>query len=63
MPTVRSSRCWLVDSKRVGAVDDVWPSLRKYFQRVWERGGQEGCAQRGVSQGAGAARARPMYGK
>jgi glutathione S-transferase len=25
---------------------DSWPSLKAYFQRVWDRGGRDGCAQK-----------------
>ena len=39
--------------ERVGGVDDGWPSLRGYFQRVWERGGKDGCAQRAQPEGWG----------
>ena len=34
------------DCKVADTVQDAWPNLRRYFQRVWERGGKEGCAQR-----------------
>lgn len=37
--------------ERVGGGDDAWRGLRRYFQRVWERGGSGGCAQRAQPEG------------
>jgi glutathione S-transferase len=30
---------------------DAWPHLMAYFQRVWDRGGQHGCAQKAQPTG------------
>lgn len=30
---------------------DAWPSLHRYFDRVWTRGGSEGCARRAQPDG------------
>lgn len=32
---------------------DAWPHLRAYFERVWERGGENGCARRAQPAGWG----------
>ena len=29
-----------------GIAKDAWPHLRRYYERVWERGGKNGCAQK-----------------
>jgi glutathione S-transferase len=36
-----------------GILEDVdsWPHLKAYFHRVWDRDGQEGCAQRAQPEG------------
>ncbi|KAG6817151.1 hypothetical protein H0H87_012112 [Tephrocybe sp. NHM501043] len=31
--------------------EDAWPYLKKYYHRVWERGGKSGCAQRSQPDG------------
>ena len=30
---------------------DAWPNLKAYFDRVWNRGGENGCAQKAQPQG------------
>jgi glutathione S-transferase len=30
---------------------DAWPHLKAYFQRVWDRGGRDGCAQKAHPEG------------
>jgi len=30
---------------------DAWPHLKAYFHRVWDRGGQDGCAQKAQPAG------------
>ena len=39
------------DYNQIGLQQDAWPNLHAYFERVWHRGGANGCAQRAQPEG------------
>lgn len=32
-------------------MENAWPHLKKYFERVWKRVGEDGCVQRAQPAG------------
>jgi glutathione S-transferase len=37
---------WRRNASFIPEAVDAWPHLKTYFNRVWDRGGQDGCAQK-----------------